>query len=125
MNFSELPKKIAIFPLSNAIFFPRTILPLNIFEKRYLQLIEDCIKSNKLFGMVQPKLSSNSIPEVYKVGCLGKIINCNETNDKRFIIDLSGVTRFKIKEELTNNKLYREFRVEYDDFVDDLNKKKN
>ena len=70
---NKLPKKIAIFPLSNAIFFPKTILPLNIFEKRYIQLVSDCMKHDRLFGMVQPKTRTDTKPDVYKVGCLGTV----------------------------------------------------
>tara|TARA_B100001123_G_C14942395_1_gene880254 strand:+ start:202 stop:822 length:621 start_codon:yes stop_codon:yes gene_type:complete len=115
MSFN-LPEKIAVFPLANVIFFPKTVLPLNIFEKRYIQLVEDCMKNNRTFGIVQPKLKS----KVYDVGCLGKIISFSETNDKRFIIILSGVSRFRIREELVSNKLYREFKVDYKDFENDL-----
>jgi len=118
-----LPEKIAIFPLSNAIFFPKTILPLNIFEKRYIQMINDCIKNDRLFGMIQPKVKKNSEIKVYTVGCLGKITSFNETQDKRFVISLSGISRFKIKEEIFSNKLYRQFVVDYSDFKNDLNKK--
>ena len=100
MNVNNLPKKIAIFPLPSAIFFPKTILPLNIFEKRYIQLVNDCMMNHKLFGMVQPKFKTNLNNEVYKIGCLGKIISFNETIDKRFIINLSGIIRFEIEEEL-------------------------
>ena len=125
MAVEKLPKKIAVFPLSNAIFFPRTVLPLNIFEIRYIQLVNDCMKNNKLFGMIQPISKEVSEPKVYKVGCLGKIISYGETNDKRFIISLSGITRFKIKKELSTDKLYREFEVDYTDFVNDLNLNKN
>lgn len=124
MLVNNLPKKIAIFPLSGVVFFPKTILPLNIFEKRYIQLINDCMKDHKLFGMVQPKFKTNLKPEVYNVGCLGKIISFNETSDKRFIISLSGIIRFKIEEELKTDKLYREFKVNYSDFTNDLNTKK-
>jgi len=120
---NKLPKKIAIFPLSNAIFFPKTILPLNIFEKRYIQLVSDRMKDHRLFGMVQPKTNTNSKPDVFKIGCLGKVVSFNETSDKRFIINLSGITRFKIKEELNTDKLYREFEVDYSDFVNDLDEK--
>ena len=125
MTKNDLPNKIAVFPLSNAIFFPRTILPLNIFENRYIQLVSDCMKEEKLFVMIQPKVKSDKKPEVYTVGCLGKIIDFNETTDRRFIISLSGIVRFKIKKELNNNKLYREFNVDYSDFIDDLEIKKN
>jgi uncharacterized protein len=122
---NDLPNNIAIFPLSNAIFFPRTILPLNIFENRYLQLVSDCMKEDRMFGMVQPKNRKDDKSEVYQVGCLGKIVNFNETKDKRFVINLSGIIRFKIKEEIKNDKLYRKFIVDYSDFMNDLNEKKN
>ena len=125
MEINNLPKKIAVFPLTNAVFFPKTILPLNIFEKRYIQLVNDSMKDQRLFGMVQPKLKTNYNLEVYKVGCLGKIISFNETDDKRFIINLSGIIRFRIKEELFTNKLYREFLVDYSDFIGDLELKKS
>ena len=122
MIVNKLPKKISIFPLANAVFFPKTILPLNIFEKRYIQLVNDCMKEQKLFGMVQPKPKSKS--KVYKVGCLGKIVNFTETGDQRYTISLEGINRFKIKEELVTNKLYRTFRVDYSDFENDFNLRK-
>ena len=125
LDVNNLPDEIAIFPLSNAIFFPRTILPLNIFEKRYLELVSDCMKDKRLFGMVQPKLKNKNDPKVYDVGCLGKIVSFNETNDNRFIIHLSGIIRFKIKQELKSNKLYRKFKVDYSKFIEDLNETNN
>ena len=124
MKKENLPNKISVFPLSNAIFFPRTILPLNIFEDRYLQLVDDCMKGNRMFGMVQPRNNTDISPEVYNVGSLGKIISFNETTDKRFIITLLGLTRFKIKKELKKGKLYRIFEVDYSEFLDDLEIKK-
>ena len=125
MKRSNLPNKIAIFPLSDAVFFPRTMLPLNIFEDRYIQLVRDCMKGQRLFGMIQPKVKSGQTPEVYKVGCLGKIVSFNEISDKKFIIALSGIIRFRILKELSNKKLYREFNVDYSDFIDDLEVKEN
>ena len=125
MKKEDLPNKIPVFPLSNAIFFPRTILPLNIFEDRYLQLVDDCMKENRMFGMVQPRNSKGISPEVYNVGCLGKIISFNETTDKRFIITLLGLTRFRIKKELKKEKLYRSFEVDYSEFLNDLENKKD
>jgi len=125
MKKNDLPSNIPIFPLSNAIFFPKTILPLNIFDDRYIQLIEDCMKGKRIFGMVQPKKKLSSTPEVYQVGCLGKIVTFNEASDKRFIISLSGISRFKIKKELKTDKLYRIFSVDYSDFIDDFEFKKN
>ena len=121
MNKNNLPNEIAVFPLSNAIFFPRTVLPLNIFEERYIELVNDCMKGNRMFGMVQPKNRNDNSPEVYQIGCLGKIISFNETVDKRFIITLSGLIRFKIKNEVNKNKLYRKFNVDYSEFLNDLN----
>jgi uncharacterized protein len=125
MKKNNFPDKIAIFPLSSAIFFPRTILPLNIFEDRYVQLVSDCMKGEKMFGMVQPKNKSSKLPEVYQIGCLGKIVSFNETIDKRYVINLSGLIRFRIKNELNENKLYREFKVDYSEFLNDLEEKKD
>ena len=125
MIISDLPKTIPVFPLSNAIFFPNTVLPLNIFEQKYIQLVDDCMKGQRLIGMIQPRFKSNIKGEVYNVGCLGKIITFNETKDKRFTINLSGVIRFRIKKEIVTSKLYREFNVDYSDFISDLNTKKN
>ena len=122
---NNFPNKIPIFPLSNAIFFPKTILPLNIFEERYIQLVNDCMKENRMFGMVQPKTRTGKLPEVYNIGCLGKIISFNETNDKLLIISLSGIIRFRIKKEIEKEKLYRNFEVDYSDFFDDLEEKKD
>jgi len=125
MKKENFPNKIPIFPLSSAIFFPRTILPLNIFEDRYIQLVNDSMKENRMFGMVQPKSRKGISPEVYKIGCLGKIVSFNETEDKRFIISLSGIIRFKIKNEIKKEKLYRSFEVDYSEFLNDLEEEKN
>ncbi len=113
----KFPKKIPIFPLSGVIYFPRTNLPLNIFEERYLDLVNDSFRSNKLMGMVQSK-RENSL--VYKVGCLGKISDYQETSDGRVLINLTGITRFEITKEITNKKKYREFEVDYNKFHKDL-----
>jgi len=125
MNENDLPKKIAVFPLSNAIFFPGTILPLNIFEDRYIKLVNDCMKSNKMFGMIQPKKKIGKLTEVYNIGCLGKIVNFDETSDNRFIISLSGLVRFRIKNEFQDQKSYRKFEVDYSEFLNDLVQKQN
>ena len=122
---NNLPKNIAVFPLSNAVFFPRTILPLNIFEDRYIQLVSDCMKKDRMFGMVQPKTGRDEPPEVYKVGCLGKIISFNETTVKRFIICRSGIFRFRILKEIKMDKLYRNFDVSYSEFLGDLEEDKS
>ena len=114
----EFPKQIPIFPLSGVIYFPKTNLPLNIFEKRYLALVEDIIKKDKLMGMVQLKGNLN---EIYNIGCLGKISDYQKSNDGRVLINLTGITRFQVIEEVDNTKLYREFKVTYERFNQDLN----
>ncbi len=114
----EFPKQIPIFPLSGVIYFPKTNLPLNIFEKRYLALVEDIIKKDKLMGMVQSKGNLN---EIYNIGCLGKISDYQKSNDGRVLINLTGITRFQVIEEIENTKLYREFKVTYERFNQDLN----
>jgi len=119
MDF-KFPKTIPIFPLSGVIYFPKTNLPLNIFEKRYLDLVNDSYDSNKLMGMVQSKKNSD---DVYNVGCLGKISELKKSEDGRIIINLTGITRFEIKKEIHNDKLYRQFNVEYKRYESDLNNK--
>ena len=113
----KFPKQIPVFPLSGVIYFPRTNLPLNIFEERYLDLVNDAFRSDKLMGMVQAK-KENSL--VYKVGCLGKISDYQETSDGRLLINLTGITRFEITKEINNKKKYREFEVNYNKFQNDL-----
>ncbi len=112
----NLPTIIPIFPLSGVIFFPKTNLPLNIFEPRYITLIDDCIRSNKYMGMIQSKGSS---ADVYSVGCLGKITEYKKTKDGRMIINLTGISRFEISSEINNDKIYREFEVSYEKFKED------
>ena len=113
----KFPEVIPIFPLSGVIYFPKTNLPLNIFEQRYLNLVNDAYKKNKLMGMVQSRKENNS---VYKIGCLGKISDYQKSTDGRILINLTGVTRFQILEEVSNKKLYREFKVDYRNFVKDI-----
>ena len=97
MKKFDLPKKIPVFPLSNFIVFPKTTVPLNIFEPRYIAMINDSVKSDKLIGMIQPKTKQDkSIPELYDVGCVGKITSFNENQDGRYMIVLNGLIRFKI-----------------------------
>ena len=112
-----LPHIIPVFPLSGVIYFPKTNLPLNIFEKRYLDLVNDTVRKDKLMGMVQSQRNGNG---VYKIGCLGKISDLQKSNDGRILINLTGITRFKILEEINNKKLYREFKVDYKYFELDL-----
>ena len=120
----QLPKTISIFPLSNFIFFPQTTVPLNVFEPRYIQMVDDAMKGDRIIGMVQPKKTNQTIPILYNVGCAGKITSFNETEDGRYLIVLDGISRFKILEELNNDKLYRECKVNFDNFSNDINNQK-
>tara|TARA_B100001146_G_scaffold216898_1_gene220864 strand:+ start:941 stop:1573 length:633 start_codon:yes stop_codon:yes gene_type:complete len=120
----NLPNKIPIFPLSNFIIFPEMTVPLNIFEPRYLQMINDAMKGSKIIGIIQPKKQNQTIPSLYNIGCAGKITNYNETDDGRYLIVLSGISRFKIIQEINTEKLYRECKVNFDDFKIDLNEHK-
>ena len=123
----NLPNKIPVFPLSNFIIFPKTTVPLNIFEPRYIDMINDSMKSNKLIGMIQPKLSKNSndeIPQLHEIGCLGKITSFKETEDSRYLIELKGLIRFKIIKEIKTDKKYRECEINFQNYYDDLEGKK-
>ena len=120
----HLPNKIPVFPLSNFIIFPRTTVPLNIFEPRYIDMVDDAMKSNRIIGMVQPKKSNQNITALYSIGCAGKITSFNETSDGRYLIVLVGISRFKIIEELKNDKLYRECSISFNDFHYDLEENK-
>ena len=126
MKIEDLPKKIAVFPLSNFIVFPKTTVPLNIFEPRYVDMINDCMKSNKLIGMIQPKIIKNKYldtPELYKIGCMGKIVNLQKTDDGRYLIELKGLIRFNIINEIISRKKYRECEISFNKFYDDLSDK--
>ena len=126
MKKEELPKTIPVFPLSNFIIFPKTTVPLNIFEPRYIDMVNDSMKSNKLIGMIQPKTSYNNRnePELHNVGCLGKITSFRETEDGRFLIELKGIVRFKKIQEVNNEKKYRSLVINYENFYLDLENNK-
>ena len=113
----KFPTIIPVFPLSGVIYFPKTNLPLNIFEQRYLNLINDAYNKDKLIGMVQSKRENDN---VYEIGCLGKISDYQKSRDGRILINLTGISRFKILKEIPNDKLYREFQVDYESFVGDV-----
>ena len=129
MKLEDLPTKIPVFPLSNFIIFPKTSVPLNIFEPRYIDMINDSIKSNKLIGMIQPKKTNNSkntIPQLHNIGCLGKITTFQESDDGRFLIELKGIIRFEVLKEVKSNKKYRELEINFKNFHEDLlDKEKN
>ena len=122
----NFPKTIPVFPLSNFIIFPRTTVPLNIFEPRYIDMINDSMKSNKLIGIIQPVSSNNqnNLPKLHNVGCLGKITSFRETEDGRFLIELKGLIRFEMINEILSDKKYRILEVDYQKFMKDLEKKK-
>mgnify|MGYP001410521305 FL=1 len=113
----KFPNQIPVFPLRNAIFFPETTLPLNIFEPRYLKMVEKAIKGNGVLGMIQSKKVDG---DVFNVGCLGKINEHKKTKDGRILINLYGLSRFKINQEINNREPFREFSVSYDYFKNDI-----
>jgi Lon protease-like protein len=125
---NNLPKIISVFPLSNFIIFPKTTVPLNIFEPRYIDMINDSMKSDKFIGMIQPKTITKTnnpeTPELHNIGCLGKITSFKENEDGRYLIELKGMVRFEIIKELESNKKYREYEVNYQNYLGDLENKK-
>ena len=126
MQINNFPKKIPVFPLSNFIIFPKTTVPLNIFEPRYIDLFNESMRTNKLVGMIQPKTLNEvqTSPALYDIGCLGKITSFKDTDDGRYLIELKGLIRFKILKEITSPHKYREFEVDYKKFHHDLEDKK-
>ena len=126
MKKVDLPTQIPIFPLSNFIIFPKATVPLNIFEPRYIDMINDSMKSSKTVGMIQPKSSTsgNNVPELHEVGCLGKITSFKETEDGRYLIELKGLIRFENIKELKTEKKYRILNVNYENFIQDLKSEK-
>ena len=124
---NNFPNIIPVFPLSNFIIFPNTTVPLNIFEPRYLDMINDSMKSNKLIGMIQPKNSKdeNGIPKLHDIGCLGKITSFRETEDGRYLIELKGKIRFQILNEISTDKKYRSVEVDHKNYSNDLNDENN
>ena len=122
MNFvslEDLPKKIAIFPLTGAVLFPKTQLPLNIFEPRYVQMLNAALATpHKLIGMIQPIAGSDN--SLKKFGCVGRVTSYNETDDHRYLITLNGIIRFEIENELDTTTQYRQIEVNYENFITDL-----
>ena len=121
----NLPKKLSVFPLSNFIIFPKTTVPLNIFEPRYIDMVNDSMKSNKFIGMIQPKTPNytNNPSELYDVGCMGKITSFKETEDGRYLIELKGLIRFKVIREIESKNKYRECEVDFTNYALDLSNK--
>jgi Lon protease-like protein len=120
-KYENLPNTIPVFPLSNFIIFPNVSVPLNIFESRYLKMVDDSMKTNKLIGMVQPKKNKlNSETSLHNIGCLGKISSFKETEDGRYLIELKGLIRFEIIKEINNDKNYKECQINFSSFQEDL-----
>ena len=118
-KYKKLPKIISVFPLSNFIIFPNTSVPLNIFEPRYIEMIDNSMKTDRIIGMLQPKKQKENIPQLYNVGCAGKITSFNETEDGRYLIVINGISRFKILKEINNNKPYRECEISFYEYIED------
>jgi len=122
MKKEDLPKLLPVFPLGNFIIFPKTTVPLNIFEPRYVDMINDSMSSNKLIGMIQPKSTKNNNdrPNLYDIGCMGKITSFKENENGQFLIELKGIIRFQILNEIQSNKKYRQCVIKFENFYDDL-----
>ncbi len=136
MKKEDLPKIISIFPLSNFIIFPNTTVPLNIFEPRYIDMVNDSMSHSKLIGMIQPKLKPTTYrifdsaklknhlnPDLHEIGCMGKITNLKEIEDGKFLIELKGIIRFQIMKEIQSKKKYRQYEINFSNFYDDLDVK--
>ena len=121
MKKHDLPKIIPVFPLSNFIIFPNTTVPLSIFEPRYVRMINDSMKTNKLIGLIQPKNNNlKSIPDLYEIGCLGKITTFKEISNERYLIELNGLIRFKVIREIKDNMPYRMCEINFNNYEQDL-----
>jgi Lon protease-like protein len=124
----DLPEVIPVFPLPGALLLPRGQMPLNIFEQRYLAMVDDAFRDgHRLIGMIQPDLTHSrdeDRPELFRVGCVGRITQLAETGDGRYILELTGVSRFKVLEEMTVLTAYRQCKVDYFPFIDDFTARK-
>jgi len=127
-NLADLPASIPVFPLAGALLLPRTQLPLNIFEPRYLKMVDDALRGERVIGMVQPdgeaaimaSRDPDATPKLCAVGCAGRLTSWTETQDGRVLITLTGIARFRIASELTTTTPYRQCTVDWSDFADDL-----
>jgi hypothetical protein len=122
-SITELPNKLAIFPLTGAVLFPQTQLPLNIFEPRYLHMIDEVLSSpDRIMGMIQPNISKNdpNSKNLKRVGCAGRISSFSETGDGRYLVTLTGLIRFEVNNELDTTTQYRQAITNYDNYKEDL-----
>jgi Lon protease-like protein len=125
LTYGELPTEIGVFPLNGALLLPGGKLPLNIFEPRYLALIEDSLKNQRVFGMIQTDAPPVGVPRdhqppLFRVGCLGRLSAFSETDDGRFLITLTGMIRFRVAAEQPLRRGFRRVTADYDGFADDL-----
>lgn len=119
----DIPDVIPVFPLPRALLLPRTELPLNIFEPRYLQMIEDAIQGDRVIGMIQPnepEENASKVPPLYQIGCAGRLTTFAETGDGRYQVVLTGIARFRVIEEISVTTPYRQCKVDYNVFAEDL-----
>ena len=121
-SFTDLPQTLPVFPLTGILLLPRAALPLNVFEPRYLELVDDALKGDRLIGMIQPTESEETVlrPKLSQVGCAGKIIAWRESEDNRYLITLAGICRFKVKEEISALSAYRQVACDFKPFAGDL-----
>lgn len=124
MVASALPEELPVFPLAGAVLLPQARLPLNIFEPRYLAMIEDALGKGRIIGMVQPNNADNEtasrMPSLYSVGCAGRITSFNETEDGRLLVVLTGICRFRIISEISTTRLYRTVKPDWKPYLRDL-----
>ena len=119
-SLADLPKTIPVFPLAGALLLPRGRLPLNIFEPRYLAMVDTALRQTRVIGMIQPVNEDDRKPKLYPVGCLGRLTAWSDTGDGRFFITLSGVIRFRVTQELKTSSPYREVEPDFGPYADDL-----
>ncbi len=120
-ELEDLPEVLPVFPLPRALLLPRARLPLNIFEPRYLAMIDDALASTRLIGMIQPRGDvQDEMPALYDVGCAGRIVQFSETGDGRYLLTLSGISRFRVHRELSNTAAYRQVEPDWTPFKADL-----
>lgn len=119
-GFDDLPRDIPVFPLPRVILLPRAQLPLNIFEPRYLNMVDDAMAGDRIIGMIQPQGGPDRLPALAQVGCAGRITSYAETSDGRYVITLSGICRFRIAAELPARTPYRQIRADFSTFEADL-----
>jgi Lon protease-like protein len=121
-SFADLPDTMPVFPLTGVLLLPRAALPLNVFEPRYLELVDDALKGNRLIGMIQPSESEDTVlrPKLSQVGCAGRIISWRENEDNRYLITLAGLCRFRVKEEISTLSAYRQVACDFKPFAADL-----